>query len=50
MKIEAVNLTEENLKDAPEWESHPFSCKYCNYWESPKECVDPAKMGKEDMI
>lgn len=41
MKIEIANLTEENLRDAPEWESHPFSCKYCIYWEFPEECVEP---------
>lgn len=28
MSIKIVNLTEENLVDAPEWEKHPFSCKY----------------------
>lgn len=50
MKIEVVNLTEENLKDAPEWSSHPFSCKYCIYWEFPEDCIDPAKEKKEDMI
>ncbi len=50
MKIEVVNLTEENLRGAPEWESHPFSCKYCIYWEFPEECIDPAMERKEDMI
>ncbi|HIH96737.1 MAG TPA: hypothetical protein HA348_04550 [Thermoplasmata archaeon] len=50
MKIEVVNLTEENLRDVPEWESHPFSCKYCIYWEFPEECIDPAMERKEDRI
>lgn len=50
MKIKIANLTEENLKDAPEWDSHPFSCKYCIYWEFPEECIDPAKEKKEDML
>lgn len=50
MKIDVVNLTEDNLRDAPEWESHPFSCKYCIYWEFPEECIDPAKEKKEDII
>jgi len=50
MKIEVVNLTEENLRDALEWESHPFSCKYCIYWEFPEECIDPAMERKEDRI
>jgi len=50
MKIEIASLTEENLKDAPEWDGHPFSCKYCTYWEFPEECTDPAKKKKEDML
>jgi len=41
MKIELVNLIEENLRDAPEWGSYPFSCKYCIYWEFSEECIDP---------
>ena len=49
-KFEIVDLTMENLKDAPEWGSHPFSCKYCIYWEYPEECIDPAKEKKEDML
>jgi len=50
MKIEVTNLTEENLKDAPEWDTHPFSCKYCIWWEFPDLCIDPAKEKKEDII
>lgn len=50
LRIEVVNLTEENLKDAPEWESHPFSCKYCIWWEFPDQCVDPSRETKEDMM
>jgi GNAT superfamily N-acetyltransferase len=50
MKIEVVNITEENLGAAPEWDSHPFSCKYCIYWEFPEECIDPAKEKREDVI
>lgn len=50
MRIEVVNLTERNLNDAPEWPSHPFSCKYCIYWEFPEECTDPTNEKKEDML
>ncbi|MEO0093360.1 MAG: GNAT family N-acetyltransferase [candidate division WOR-3 bacterium] len=50
MNIEILPLTEENLKDAPEWNSHPFSCKYCIYWEFPEECLDPMKEKKEVMF
>ncbi len=50
MNIEIVNLTEENLMDAPEWSAHPFSCKYCIYWEYPEEYVDPATEQKEVMF
>jgi len=50
LKVEIINLDEENLKDTPEWDSHPFSCKYCIYWEFPEECIDPAKERKEEMI
>ncbi len=48
--IEIVDLTEDNLAQAPEWGSHPFSCKYCLYWEYPEECVDPAAEEKELML
>ena len=41
MKIAIANLTEQNLRDTPEWEAPPFSCRYCVYWEFPEECVDP---------
>ena len=50
MNIEIVNLTEENLIDAPEWPAHPYSCTYCICWESPEECIDPAKEKKDDMM
>lgn len=41
--IEIVDLTEQNLVAAPEWPSHPFSCKFCLYWEFPEECTDPTR-------
>jgi len=47
MEIKIVNLTEENLKDAPEWQKPPFSCKYCLWWESPHECMD---LDKEKLL
>jgi len=50
VNIEIVNLTEENLMDAPEWSRHPFSCKYCLYWEFPDECIDAASEKKKDMM
>jgi GNAT superfamily N-acetyltransferase len=50
MKIEIVNLTEKNLIDAPEWKTHPFSCKYCFWWESPEKYKDSVKEKKEEMI
>lgn len=50
MKIEIVNLGIENLKDAPEWDSHPFSCKYCIYWEYPEECIDPKREKKKENL
>jgi len=40
MKKEIINLAEENLRDAPEWDSPPFSCKYCIYWEFPEKYVE----------
>ena len=43
MKIEIVDLTEKNLKDTPEWESPPFSCRYCIYWEFAVGFIEPAK-------
>ena len=50
MNVEIADLTEGNLLDAPEWPSHPFSCKYCIYWEFPEECIDPAIEQKKDLI
>ncbi len=50
MNVKIVNLTEKNLADAPEWDSHPFSCKYCTYWEYPEEAVDAASEQKHDMF
>lgn len=50
MNTEIVDLTEENLRDVPEWPAHPFSCKYCIYWEYPEECVDPVTKRKEEMF
>ena len=50
MEIEILNLTEKNLRDAPEWGDPPFSCKYCIYWEFPEGCMDTAKMKKEDLM
>lgn len=50
MNLEIVDLTEENLIVAPEWDNHPFSCKYCIYWEYPEECVDPATEQKQEML
>lgn len=35
MKVVITGLDAESLSNAPEWETHPFSCKYCTYWESP---------------
>jgi len=49
MKIEIANLTEESLQDAPEWESHPFSCKYCLYWECPPE-AGPATLTRDEAL
>ncbi len=48
--IEITTLTIENLKDAPEWDNHPYSCKYCIYWEYPEECIDPEKEKKEENL
>ena len=50
VNIEIASLTEENLMDAPTWDSHPFSCKYCIYWEFPDECVDPATEQRHEMF
>ncbi len=35
MNVRFVAVTEENLDQAPEWASPPYSCKYCLYWEHP---------------
>ncbi len=49
MKVVIKDLTQRNLKDTPEWSQHPFSCRYCIYWEHPEKCVDPAKENSEEM-
>lgn len=48
MEIKISNLTYENLSDAPEFNSYPFSCKYCLYWEFPEEFIESKKEGRED--
>ncbi|MCS7240467.1 MAG: GNAT family N-acetyltransferase [Candidatus Bipolaricaulota bacterium] len=45
MEIVVFDLTEENLRAAPRWGSHPYSCKYCLYWEHPELLLDPEKEG-----
>lgn len=50
MKIEIADLTEQNLREVPEWESPPFSCKYCLYWECPEQSVDPAAETKDSLM
>jgi len=50
MNVEIVNLTEENLVAAPEWEGHPFSCKWCLYWEDPEILVAPKKGREEELF
>jgi hypothetical protein len=47
--VEVNDLTEDNLMNVPEWDSHPFSCKYCIYWEFPEDSVNP-KLIKEELI
>ncbi len=50
VNIEILELTEETLRDAPEWKGSPFSCKYCLYWEFPEECTHPAIERKEERL
>jgi len=50
MNTEIADLTEDSLKNAPEWSAPPFGCKYCIYWEYPEECVDPATERKEELF
>ncbi|HIQ01796.1 MAG TPA: N-acetyltransferase [Anaerolineales bacterium] len=50
VKTKVVELTEESLVQAPEWEIHPYSCKYCIYWEHPELCIDPATEVKEERL
>ena len=42
MNTKILDLTEENLVEAPEWQAYPFSCKYCLYWEHSELYLDPA--------
>jgi hypothetical protein len=50
VRIKVQGLTEENLVQAPEWRTHPYSCKYCVYWEHPDLCVDPETEVKEEIF
>lgn len=50
MRLRIVKLTERNLAQTPEWEAHPFSCKYCLYWEDPKLGIDLASGVKEALF
>jgi len=50
MKIVIANLTEDNLRDTPNWEAPPFSCRYCIYWEYAEGRVDPAAETQDSII
>lgn len=50
MKAKVVELAEESLVQAPEWETPPYSCKYCIYWEHPELCNAPAAEVKKEML
>ena len=50
MKIQIVNLSEENLKNIPVWESYPYSCKYCIYWEYPEKFIGLKKKNKDEIF
>jgi len=45
-----VNLSEENLKNIPVWESYPYSCKYCIYWEYPEKFISLKKKNKDEIF
>jgi len=50
MRIQINNLTEKNLNDAPEWNSYPYSCKYCIYWEYPEKFIGLKKKNKGEIF
>jgi GNAT superfamily N-acetyltransferase len=50
VKIQIVNLSEENLKNIPVWESYPYSCKYCIYWEYPEKFIGLKKKNKDEIF
>jgi GNAT superfamily N-acetyltransferase len=50
VKIQIVNLSEENLKNIPVWESYPYSCKYCIYWEYPEKFITLKKKNKDEIF
>jgi GNAT superfamily N-acetyltransferase len=50
MKIDILNLNEENLLYIPEENSYPFSCKYCLYWEFPQEFLSFKHAKKEVLL
>jgi ribosomal protein S18 acetylase RimI-like enzyme len=49
-EIRTAPLTKENLREAPEWGAHPWSRKYCLYWEHPELLVAPGKENREANI
>lgn len=50
MKVVTEDLSQGNLKDAPDWSRCPFSCKYCTYWQFPEGCLAPADAAREEML
>jgi GNAT superfamily N-acetyltransferase len=50
MKIKISNLTAGNLAALPTWESYPYSCRYCLYWESPDEYKRLQNAKKQTLI
>lgn len=49
MKIKIADLTEENLKDLPEFEDPPYSCKYCIYWIDPEKFLSTSEIPREEL-
>lgn len=47
MSIQIAALTEESLREAPEWDAPPWSCTCCLYWEHPDLLVGPSRENRE---
>jgi GNAT superfamily N-acetyltransferase len=50
MSIRVETVTQENFQDLPDFRLHPYSCRYCIYWESTGDLDEKIEKSKAEKI